>query len=746
MIFIASAALLFICTQLFGQHTIQYSHADMNGIVSVEAEHFFQSNGWNTSHYYTGNAVSPARNSNPDSSFIRYKIDFSSPGKYALCILSNRKRSEKEEKINLRCNLFDADSSLLQSVETPVPDMYAPIWSGVGTKLNIIDIKQPGEYFLQFEYSSNRFSLDKFVLANPDNLTISGIGPAETCKQNPSPAQPIKTILPPAWAFGVLFGGYTNQEQTLNTVNKLIEGDFPIDAYWIDSYFWDFNQGKGPGGYINFVGDTVAFPNYSALWDSFEKNKIKGGIWIWNLISQNGNEDVFSYFNDHGYFKNVYKNTNGWHNASKNTMTGQINFENDKAIESWKKQLKPFFDSGLDFLKLDNSSEIPFCKAAFTATQEMGKETQGRGFIMAHIHTVSDERAKLYPTRWTGDAKICWSQPDYPNLYVYAMGGFKQNIAMVADPKRTTYEMPFLTHDAGGYDYFGSTEQSNELYMRWIQFASLNSMMTIFSTAKNPTRNHPYNYPKEVQDNYRKYTHLRMRLFPYIYSNAILTRLTGEKMVKGDGIHEYQYLLGNAFLVAPVYTNGSREKTLFLPAGDWVDFETDSLYTGGRTVTVPAPLTKIPLFVKTGAIIPFRNYARAIELGNNDTLTMHIYPSEKLSTYTLYEDDGISNDYLEGLYSSTFYSVVKTDEKTLFKIDAVKGSFKNMNPRRFYRLNFHLTEAPKTVLLSGKRIKKSKNKTQELTGWEYDKSNSQLLITFRSLKSEPGTIEIDFRH
>ncbi|MBP1664288.1 MAG: hypothetical protein H6Q19_1428, partial [Bacteroidetes bacterium] len=77
----------------------------------------------------------------------------------------------------------------------------------------------------------------------------------------PQPADS-NVVLPPAWAFGVLYGGYTNQQQTISRINEIISHDYPIDAYWIDSWFWSFgNKGSGPAKYIDFVADTVEFPN-----------------------------------------------------------------------------------------------------------------------------------------------------------------------------------------------------------------------------------------------------------------------------------------------------------------------------------------------------------------------------------------------------------------------------------------------------------------------------------------------------
>ena len=724
-----------------GQDSQPYIHQERGGLVSVEAEHWYRSQGYREIFYYTGNAVCPDRDSNADPSFLEYSILFSEPGEYRFYLLGNRIRSSTGSESIIRCALYDGNT--LQIDSCSIPDLHAPQWNGWDHDPAGFRIENPGNYFFKIQAGPNRsFCLDKFIFSSDSGFAPSGSGPVETLEMD-SIREDYPVILPPAWAFGVLYGAYTNQEQTMEAVDSLLNGDFPVDAFWIDSYFWDFNAGKGPGGYIDFVGDTAAYPDPEKLWTGLADRGIKAGVWIWDQINEEGNEETFREFKERGYFRRVYENRNGWHNESRNTRTGQIDFGDPEAVVYWKNKLKPFFDKGLDFLKLDNSAEIAFCRAAFSAGQEMGRETGGRGFILAHISSIDDKRLKLYPTRWTGDAKICWSQPDYPDLSVYAMGGYKENIAMVADPKRSTYEVPFLTHDAGGYDYFGSTEQSDELYTRWIQFAALNSIMTVFSSSRNPTRNHPYRYPEPVRENFRKYTHLRMRLFPYIYSSAMQSRLTGRKMVQGDGVHEYQFTLGDALLVAPVYVHGSRRRTLFLPQGQWIDFETDSIFEGKSTITVDAPLNKLPLFVRSGSIIPMRNYARSIGSGTSDTMNLHIYPSDDRTEFNLYEDDGSSNDYLENKFSTTVLSVQKTDHTTRFQIGPATGWYRGMNPRRTYVLHFHLAGKPDTVYLDGKLLHET-NAINPVPagGWKYERDTGQLVLAHSCLKEKGCRVKI----
>ena len=500
------------------------------------------------------------------------------------------------------------------------------------------------------------------------------------------------------------------------------------------------NKGRGPKGYIDFTGDTLAFPDMEEMWDHMANYKIKSGIWVWNLINQEGNESVFKEFNRENHLSSIYTNRNGWHNVDLYTITGVIDFEKKQTADYWKALMKPFFDKGLDFLKLDNSADPAFCDAAFSAAREFGQETKGRAFILAHLSNTYDPRFKLYPARWTGDAKIAWSQPDYPDLDSYAMGGLKENVEMVADPFKSTYEIPFLTNDAGGYDYFGSSDQSDELYIRWIQFASMNSLMTAFSTAKNPTRNHPYGYSPLAASVFKKYTHLRMRLFPYLYTEAFQTRLTGEKMVQGDGVHKGQYLLGDALLVAPVTEKGASSKEVWFPKGTWIDFEDGTRFEGNKMLRVKAPLEKLPLFIREGSIIPMRKYARAIELGTNDTLELHLYPGDTPCSYRLIEDDGISEGYRTGEFSITGLNLSREKKGIQLEIEACVGNFVGMNLSRFYEIRVFTDHRPKQVLLDGEKVYKSKSEKKE--GWNYDPKTNllEVRITIDKVKTHVLTI------
>ena len=511
-------------------------------------------------------------------------------------------------------------------------------------------------------------------------------------------------VLPPAWAFGVLYGGYTNQEQTIATVKEIQQHDYPIDAYWIDSWFWSFDDhGRGPQKYIDFVADTVAYPNRKAMWDFLEQNHIKGGFWVWDCILETGNEAAYNEFDSLGYFSSKYLNTNPWHNNSTTTamfenggkhpgtMCGNIDFTNPDAVALFKSKMKHFFDEGADFLKLDRTSSVPVVKTMFEISQEYGLETKGRGFMFSHTGGTDSEEFKRYPTKWTDDTRSDWtieSPTKEFNTWVPKVA-LKENITMFTDPENESSKIPFLTNDTGGFDMGITDKVDEELYIRWLEFSGFNPIMEVFSQPENTTKNLAFNYSDRADSIFRRYTHLRMALFPYIYSYAIATRVKGINLVRPVSGALYEYNFGKELLVAPVYEQGATQRKLYLPEGNWVNYRTNEKVTGGQEIVADAPIDQIPVFVKEGAIIPMRAYSKNVETGSNDTLSLHIYPEED-GEFTLYEDDGISNDYLKNILTATDIELINEEDGS-FKVvvGPRKGSFENMPSKRSWQLVVH---------------------------------------------------------
>ena len=96
---------------------------------------------------------------------------------------------------------------------------------------------------------------------------------------------------------------------------------------------------------------------------------------------------------------------------------------------------------------------------------------------------------------------------------------------MYTDPEKATSKIPFLTNDLGGFDMGKTNKPDEELYIRWLQFSMFCPITEVFSQPENPTSNLAWKYSGRADSIFRFYSHLRMQLFPYIYSSAQLSRI-----------------------------------------------------------------------------------------------------------------------------------------------------------------------------------------------------------------------------
>lgn len=707
-----------------GPHTEPYVEAD--GFVVMEAERTPHRAGWTLRDQYTGNQARADSAGAP----LTFDLALAEAGAFSLWVLG-REGSIGDGPATVRLD------------GAPVAEVAfegrALRWTEAADGARI-EIGEPGAHRLSFVAPAG-MAIDKIVLARDDAYAPEGTGPPETTSvdvevvaSGPRP----DVVLPPAWAFGVLYGGYTDQDESVARVERLVAGDYPIDAYWVDSWFWDYTgEGEGPGGYVDFVGDTTAYYDLDAFWGTLEDHGVKAGIWIWNTILEKGNAATFEEFRAGGHCDTVYVNTSGWHNEGSDSPTCDIAFQEPETVDYWQAKLAPFFEAGLDFLKLDRNGDVPFSRAAFEATQTMGRETAGRGFILAHLHFTDNPDFVKYPAKWTGDAKSAWAQPDYPDYGQYAMGAFREHVEMFANPRLPTYEIPFLSHDTGGYNYYGSTDVGDALYMRWAQFASFAPLMHVFTTYKNPTANMPYNFGPRAQATFREYARLRMELFPYRYSLAHHLRLAGERMTYGSAERPHQVHLGPAFMVVPVTEPGAVTQEVAFPEGDaWIDYWTHEAYDGGTTATVDAPMDRLPLFVRAGSVIPMRPYARSIEGGSNDTLVVDLYPHGGVGgTFTLVEDDGTSPAYADGALGRTTIALEAGPEGYAVEVGAMEGTFDGAPAERVYTLVLNGVDAPRAVTVGGaasvERLAEAESAAAlDGAGWAYDADARVATVTF----------------
>src|SRR5579884_908223 len=196
---------------------------------------------------------------------------------------------------------------------------------------------------------------------------------------------------------------------------------------------------------------------------------------------------------------------------------------------------------------------------------------------------------------------------------------------------------------------------SAEEWVRRMQTACFSPLMLLNAWASGTK---PWSFP-EVAPIVQKTIQLRMRLLPYLYSAFARYYFDGTPPFRAMALEpdipadarglDDQYLMGDSLLVAPLFA-GETERRVYLPAGDWYDFETGERYEGGGWIVVAAGLEKIPAFARDGAIVPLMPpLPHTPRAGEVVPLEIRHYGTAP-GRFWLYDDDGETFAYERGEY------------------------------------------------------------------------------------------------
>lgn len=206
-----------------------------------------------------------------------------------------------------------------------------------------------------------------------------------------------------------------------------------------------------------------------------------------------------------------------------------------------------------------------------------------------------------------------------------------------------------------------------------------------------------WNYGRDTMNLLKFYDRLRYRMLPYIYSLAWNVTHSGGSIMEPLGAEfpndphawhvAHEYMFGPAILVAPVLepiSKGGGQRAVYLPAGaDWFDFWNGKKHKGGRTITVPSPLNRIPLFVKAGSILPLGPVVQYATQFPANPIELRVYPGAD-GKFTLYEDQNNNYNYEKGVYATIPFQL--THGGTTLVIGTRRGTFPGMLKRRIFRV------------------------------------------------------------
>lgn len=519
--------------------------------------------------------------------------------------------------------------------------------------------------------------------------------------------------LPPRWAFGNFSSrfGYHSQNEVLNTVNKFIEDDIPVDAVIIDIYWF----GKG-------MFDTMG--NMDWYRDSFPDPK--------KMINQLTQKGVKTILVTEPF---VLTTSDRWQNAVDEKVlatdsTGEpytydFYFGNTGLIDVFKPEAKEWFWDIYKGLANQGISGI---------WGDLGEpEVHPTG--LQHVNGSADEVHNAYGHEW---AKMIFNgyKKDFPTQrpFILMRAGFagSQQYGMIpwsGDVARSwggltsqpeialqmgMQGLAYMHSDLGGFAD-GETID-NELYIRWLQYGVFQPIYRPHAQEHIPSE--PVFQNETTKANVKKSIELRYKLLPYIYSMAFENNQTGKPLMyplfyiepENSDLLTYDaaYMWGDALLVSPIKAAGIEKQKIYLPKGNgWTDYYTNKQYNGGQDIKVDVTIDNIPVFAKGGEFIPSHTEATQTKNYSIESFEMHFYADKKVprSDYTLYNDDGLTNNsFKKGMFELIHFNA-KNSEKILF-IDVTRKTGKRKNKLVENQITFiihNIIKKPKKVIVNGEK-------------------------------------------
>lgn len=333
-----------------------------------------------------------------------------------------------------------------------------------------------------------------------------------------------------------------------------------------------------------------------------------------------------------------------------------------------------------------------------------------------------------YAQTWAGDNLTCWDSLKYNIATILGM-----SLSGVANQGC----------DIGGF--YGPSPEA-ELMVRWIQNGIFQPRFSIHSTNTDNTVTEPWMYG-DCTDYIREAIGLRYQLSPYLYSLMERAHETGlpimEPMCSAfqEDVKCYEegvdFMLGDSLLVANVVEKGAVSRKVYLPEGEtFYDFYTRAAYEGGCTVELPVDLGSIPLFVRSGAIIPMAE-DRLDNLKTQQAEHIRILcAADRNGRFELYEDDGISMDYEKGGCLKTSITMT-AGERTV--LDFHQEGHYETAVKTLYLDMIHREKAPYWVKADGETIPHflHRRKFEDADcGWYYSQRLKSVQIKYPNPKKD----------
>lgn len=447
-----------------------------------------------------------------------------------------------------------------------------------------------------------------------------------------------RSPVPPLWSFGLWMSRITYKSETevREVAAHLRKDRIPCDVIHLDTGWfetdWQCNYKFAPSRF-NDPKKMIA----DLKQDGFH-------ISLWQLPYFTAKNELFDTIVSHGY---EVKNEGG----QAPYLDAVLDFSNPATVEWYQGLLADLLKMGVGAIKVDFGEDAPLGGVYASGrtgwyehnlyplrynktVAEVTKRVTGDNIIWARSAWAGSQR---YPLHWGGDAENTDSA-----MAATLRGGMSLGLSGFS----------FWSHDVGGF----VGRPSADLYRRWLPFGVLTSHTRCHGA---PPRE-PWEYGPEFEDAFRRAVELKYALMPYIYAQAKLCSQNGHPMLRplffefpsdpASWLIDDQYLFGADLLVAPLFTDAP-SRSVYLPPGEWFDYQSGKKYAGAQWHDLPAGEIPIVLFVRGGKAIPTLAPAQSTDQLDWANITLRVFASAGQPTtaeISLPDDAAVHSLQIEG--------------------------------------------------------------------------------------------------
>lgn len=422
---------------------------------------------------------------------------------------------------------------------------------------------------------------------------------------------------PPLWSFGTWMSRitYFSEKEGYDVAANIRKNKYPCDVIHFDTGWFDVDW------QCDYKFSENRFQNPQQMLKDLRSQGFH--VCLWQLPYFTPKNRYFSELIE----KDMYvKNGNG----ELPYEDVVLDFSNPETVKWYQDKLAGLLNIGVSAIKVDFGEAAPLNgiyasgKSGWyehnlypvrydMAVSEITKKLHNENIMWARAAWAGSQR---YPLHWGGDAAT---------TNTGLLGTLRAGLSFGLSG------FSFWSHDMGGF--VKSTPE--DLYCRWIPFGFLTS----HTRAHGAPPTEPWLYDsKRVQDVFRKSAEMKYRLMPYVYAQAKECTEKGLPMLRALFVEfpddpgawkvDDEYLFGSQILVAPLLESGMTGRTVYLPEGKWIDYQTEKVYEGGWH-RIEAGSLPIIMLVRDGSVLPHLKLAQSTAEMDWSKMSLKVYSADK---------------------------------------------------------------------------------------------------------------------